>query len=84
MVSANRLKLYTKPGCSLCDTAEDMLNGQRQKYSLEIERVDITSDDEIFALYRFDIPVIEFPDGATLHGKIKKNDLLARLDGLEK
>ncbi|HEB02132.1 MAG TPA: glutaredoxin family protein [Nitrospirae bacterium] len=84
MAQLNKLKLYTKPGCGLCDMAEDMLNGQRQKYSLEIERVDITSDDELFALYRFDIPVIEFPDGATLHGRIKKNDLLEKLDDLEK
>ncbi len=81
-MSANRLKLYTKPGCSLCDTAEEMLNGQRQKYSLQIELVDITSDDELFALYRFDIPVIEFPDGATLHSRIKKDNLLERLNAL--
>ena len=84
MVNVNKLKLYTKPGCWLCDMAEDMLNGQRQKYSLQIEQVDITSDDELFALYRFDIPVIEFPDGATLNGRIKKNDLLRRLDDLDK
>ena len=80
----NRIKLYTKPGCWLCDTAEDMLNGQCLKYSLEIERLDITTDDEIFELYRFDIPVIEFPNGATLHGRIKKKDLLAHLNGLDK
>lgn len=79
-----RVVLYTKPGCWLCDTAEDMLNGQRERYSLEVERKDITTDDELFELYRFDIPVIEFPDGSALHGRIRKKDLLGKLDEINK
>lgn len=77
-----KLKLYTKPGCWLCDTAEDTLRGLALRYSLEVERVDITTDDEIYDLYRFDIPVIEFPDGATIYGRIKKKVLLEKLDSL--
>lgn len=78
------IKLYTKPGCWLCDAADEMLRGQLEKYPIEVERVDITTDDELYELYRFDIPVIEFPDGTTLHGTIKKKALLAKLEEIPK
>lgn len=60
--------------------AEEMLNGLKEKYNIEVNRVDITSDDELYELYRFDIPVFEFKDGSTLHGRIRKKDLLEKLE----
>ncbi|MFO0753598.1 MAG: glutaredoxin family protein [Thermodesulfovibrionales bacterium] len=75
-----RLTYYFKGGCCICDTAEEMLNGLREKYALEIKKVSIESDDELYELYRFDIPVFEFRDGSTLHGRIKKKDLLRKLE----
>jgi hypothetical protein len=74
-----RLTYYYKEGCWLCQTAEEMLNGLVEKYTLRVERVDITSSDALYELYRFDIPVFEFRDGTALHGRIKKKDLLERL-----
>jgi len=74
------LTFYYKPGCWLCDTAEEMLNGLMGKYEIEVNKIDITSDDALYELYRFDIPVIEFKDGSTLHGRIKKKDLLKKLE----
>lgn len=70
------LTLYRKDGCWLCDNAEELLNGLRERHSLEVSLVDINSDDELYELYRFDIPVLEFPSGQTLHGLIKKKQLL--------
>jgi hypothetical protein len=75
-----RLTFYYKPGCWLCDTAEEMLNGLMGKYEIEVNKIDITSDDELYELYRFDIPVFEFRDGSTIHGRIKKKDLLKKLE----
>lgn len=75
-----RLTFYYKPGCWFCDTAEEMLNGLIEKYNIRVNKVDITSDDELYELYRFDIPVFEFKDGSTLHGRIKKKDLLKKLE----
>lgn len=60
--------------------AEEMLNGLKEKYDLKVNKVDITSDDELYELYRFDIPVFEFKDGSTLHGRIKKKDLLKKFE----
>jgi hypothetical protein len=79
-ISMVSLTFYYKPGCWLCDTAEEMLNGLMGKYEIEVNKIDITSDDALYELYRFDIPVIEFKDGSTLHGRIKKKDLLKKLE----
>ncbi len=75
-----RLIFYFKAGCWLCDALEETLNGLRDKYDLEIEKVAIDSDDALYELYRFDIPVLEFRDGSTLNGRIRKKDLLAKLE----
>ena len=72
-----RMKLYRKQGCWLCDAAEDMINGVKERMDARVDIVDIDSDEELYELYRFDIPVIEFPlTGATLHGRIKKKEFL--------
>jgi hypothetical protein len=75
-----KMTFYYKAGCWLCDTAQEMLNGLREQYDIEVSNVDITSDDGLYELYRFDIPVFEFNDGSTLHGRIKKKDLLQKLE----
>lgn len=76
-----KLTLYYKEGCWLCDAAEEMLNGLKERLGLEISRVNIASDDELYDLYRFDIPVLEFWDGSTLNGRIRKADLLRKIKG---
>jgi hypothetical protein len=75
-----KLKYFYKEGCWFCDMAEEMLNGLTERHDLRIEKIDITSSEDIYDLYRFDIPVIEFMDGTALHGRIKKKDLLAMIE----
>ncbi|HXW68038.1 MAG TPA: glutaredoxin family protein [Dissulfurispiraceae bacterium] len=75
-----KITFYYKDGCWLCDTAQEMLNGLRERHGMEVTNVDITSDDKLYELYRFDIPVFEFKDGSTLHGRIRKKDLLQKLE----
>lgn len=75
-----RVTFYYKDGCWLCDTAEEMLNGFKERYDVKVSKIDIDSDDELYELYRFDIPVFEFRDGSTLHGRIQKKDLLKKLE----
>jgi hypothetical protein len=74
------LTFYYREGCWLCDKAEEMVNGLMEKYSINLKKVLIDSDDELYELYRFDIPVIEFQDGSELHGVIKKRNLLRKLE----
>lgn len=75
-----RITFYYKEGCWLCDTAEEMLNGLAERHDLRIRKVAIDSNDELYELYRFDIPVLEFRDGSALHGRIKRKDLLRKLE----
>ncbi len=74
------LTFYYKEGCWLCDHAEELLKGLQQKFDIRINKVAIDSDDELYELYRFDIPVFEFKDGSVLNGRIKKKDLLAKFE----
>ncbi|RMF99592.1 MAG: glutaredoxin family protein [Nitrospirae bacterium] len=77
-----KLRFFYKEGCYLCGVTEEMLNGLSGKYDLDIEKINIEEDDELFELYRYDIPVIEFEDGTTLHGEIKGKQLKKKLDEL--
>jgi hypothetical protein len=75
-----KLTLYYKEGCWLCEKAEEMLNGQKVKFDIRVTKIAIDSDDELYELYRYDIPVFEFADGSALYGNIKKKDFLKKLD----
>ena len=75
-----RMTFYYKKGCWLCDTAEEMLNGVKETYRIEVKKIAINSDERLYELYRFDIPVFEFRDGSTLTGRIRKKDLLRMLE----
>lgn len=78
-----RLTFYYKENCWFCDMAEEMLNGLVEKFDINVSKIAIDSDDELYELYRFDIPVFEFRDGSTLHGRIRKKDLLQKLQDLK-
>ncbi|MGW8271880.1 MAG: glutaredoxin family protein [Thermodesulfovibrionales bacterium] len=78
-----KITFYYKQGCWLCDTVEEMLNGLMGRYDLRVRKVAIDSDNDLYELYRFDIPVLEFSDGETLHGRIRRKDLLRKLADAE-
>ncbi|RJQ13806.1 MAG: glutaredoxin family protein [Nitrospiraceae bacterium] len=75
-----KITFYYKDGCWLCDAAQEMLNGLKEKYGIHVTRIAIDSTDELYELYRFDIPVFEFSDGSALHGHIRKKALLEKLE----
>ena len=50
--------LYTKPGCDLCDDAEDVIELVRQTHRFELERRNILDDLADYERYKHDIPVI--------------------------
>ena len=74
------ITFYFKDGCWLCEHAQEMLNGMKVKHDIIINKVDIDSDDDLYEMYRFDIPVFEFKDGSSLHGRIKKKEMLNKLE----
>ncbi len=61
---------YTKPGCHLCEHAEELLEDARPDYDLCVTVIDITTDLTLFERYRYDIPVIVVEGGAAVSGRI--------------
>ena len=71
--------LYTKPGCHLCEQAEDLLDECRQRYDVRVTAIDITTDLATFERYRYEIPVIVVAGGGTVAGRIDARGLLRAL-----
>ena len=59
------LTLYTRAGCHLCETMLEELQPFVEKYTLEVQLVDIDSDDELLRRYAIKIPVLAL-EGETL------------------
>ena len=53
-----RVVLYTKPGCSLCEEMKAAMSKAGCTALYKLEEVDIESEPELFARYRYEIPVL--------------------------
>ncbi len=57
-----RVEIYSKPDCSLCHEAKQVLEEVRAHLDFELIEVNIESDPVLYERYRYDIPVV-FVDG---------------------
>lgn len=53
------IRLYSKPECGLCQEVKGTLRWLSARYPHELDEIDITQDADLFARYRFSIPVVE-------------------------
>lgn len=51
------LILYSKPGCHLCEGLQEKLS-QVSLFDFDLEIRDITTNDEWFNVYQYEIPVL--------------------------
>ncbi len=58
--------LYSKRACHLCELAAAILTSLASERRINWLRVDIEADAELFARFRYEIPVIEIVGGALL------------------
>jgi hypothetical protein len=73
------LTLYMKQGCHLCDDLRATLDELQPEYGFSIEEVDIAADAELFARYRYEIPVL-LKDGREIaRGRVDDRELLRLL-----
>ncbi|GBE02376.1 hypothetical protein BMS3Bbin06_01402 [bacterium BMS3Bbin06] len=70
-----KIRFYTKKGCHLCDKTERYLLYLIRNSSVEVYKTDIESDSEALDRYHDMIPVIEFPDGKILWGRITGEEI---------
>lgn len=71
--------LYTKEGCGLCDEVKAELAELASEFPHNLQEVDITQDSELFARYRFSIPVVKIGRN-TLKAPITNAQLQAALE----
>ena len=65
-----RVTFYTRPGCHLCEQAEELLTDLRLDYDVHVTSIDITTDLAIFERYKYEIPVVVVEGGGTVAGRI--------------
>jgi glutaredoxin len=71
--------LYTKAGCCLCDEAKAALARARTEVEFTLREVDIEADAELYAVYRYDIPVIEIDGRRAFKHRVTALQLIERL-----
>jgi hypothetical protein len=74
-VTIATVRLYTKPGCHLCEVAEEALEEVGTECPMAVEKFDITTDADLFNHYRYEIPVIVVEGGGTVSGRITPSDV---------
>jgi glutaredoxin len=75
----NKITLYSKPDCPLCDKAENVLRKLQRRFRYEIEVVDITQDEALLERYCFEIPVVVLDGVECFRGRVNEGELRAAL-----
>ena len=70
------LTLYSKPGCHLCEDVRTTLDELEPEHAFTLEEIDITTDAELFARYRFEIPVLLKDGREVARGRITDRELM--------
>jgi len=52
------VRMYSRPGCGLCDEAREIVLAERDRSAFRYEEVDISDDDELELAYGLRIPVV--------------------------
>lgn len=58
MTTRARIILYSKPGCHLCEVMKKEMAKADCAELYELREINIESDAELFARYRYEIPVL--------------------------
>jgi glutaredoxin len=72
-----KLILYSKPGCHLCEGLQEKLE-QIDSISFELEIRDITTRDDWFQAYQYEIPMLFLEKTPTsANGSVSSGDLIS-------
>lgn len=76
-----QLVLYSKPGCHLCEGLQEKL-AQVDQIEFELEIRDITTHQDWFAAYQYEIPVLcqKLPDGEKPLPRLSPRASVAKLE----
>ncbi|BAZ46186.1 glutaredoxin 2 [Chondrocystis sp. NIES-4102] len=76
-----QLILYSKPGCHLCEGLQEKL-AEVSNIDFELEVRDITTRDDWFAVYQYEIPVLcqKLPEGEKPLPRLSPRASVAKLE----
>lgn len=74
-----RVKIYTKPGCHLCDEAKREMARADCRALYTLEEVNIESDPELLRRYGWDIPVVTINDRVAFKHRVTSADFARQL-----
>jgi len=69
--------LYTREGCHLCDKAKAAIRAAESLYRLKIDlrEIDIDDDDELYARFTNDVPVIFVAGSEAFRHRVEPREL---------
>lgn len=76
-----RLKIYTKPGCHLCDNMKEVVKRVARRTPIQLEEIDISADPTLEARYGLEIPVLFVEDRKAAKYRVTDDELIRLLDG---
>ena len=62
-----QVTLYSKPGCHLCEELKAELWAMQPDLGFQLVECNIVDDAQLFARFRYLIPVLEIAEGALLY-----------------
>lgn len=74
-----RVLLYTKTNCGLCDKMREQMALANCEELYTLEEVDIEKDEELFARYRYEIPVLSIDGVEAFRYRLKAEEFRAYL-----
>lgn len=77
-----RVTLYGRPGCTLCDQAEQFLRRISRRTPLAIDLVNIETDEALHRRYLFEIPVVAVDGVEIAKAPIFEHALAERIEEL--
>lgn len=74
------ITFYTRANCPLCEEARLMLQLVQEDFELDVQEVDIESDEALHEKYMLMIPVVEKDSKTIIYGNIGYIELLEALE----
>lgn len=73
------VEIYSKPDCSLCETALATLEAVRRRLPFELLERDVRLDAVLAERWRYDIPVVCIDGEVAFRGRVPEEAFEARL-----
>jgi hypothetical protein len=76
-----RLRLFSRPGCHLCDDMKAVIYRVARRVPLTLEVVDISGDPELEAQYGIEIPVLMVDGRKAAKYRVTEEELIRMVHG---